>query len=165
MNLVVRRGALRNASSSAYSHKGVLLDVTHCDPQAQVHLRNGSASSDGSAAQTSEARKRQYYARPGHVSFDERSYKLWTPWKGGLQVHQRSRNVCRKGEGGRKHGAERRHQGTSSVSVATQVAISRRVHRYKLPLMGTGNGREEDKEWRIGTNDLGLDFGCTVVLS
>ena len=52
--------------------------MTHADPQAQVHLRNGSATSDGTAAQASEARKRQHYARPGHVSFDERSFKLTT---------------------------------------------------------------------------------------
>ena len=43
-----------------------------------MHLRNGSATSDGTAAQTSEAGKRQRYARPGHVSFDERSFKLTT---------------------------------------------------------------------------------------
>ena len=51
------------------------MDVAHADPQAQVHLR---ADHDGSAAFTSEARKRQHYARPGHVSFDERSHKLTT---------------------------------------------------------------------------------------
>ena len=78
MDVVIRPGALDNASSSAYRHKGILLDVTHADPQAQVHLRSGSATSDGTAAQTSEARKRQHYARPGHVSFDERSFKLTT---------------------------------------------------------------------------------------
>ena len=33
---------------------------------------------DQSAASTSAARKRQHYARPGHVSFDERSHKLAT---------------------------------------------------------------------------------------
>ena len=33
---------------------------------------------DGSAASTSEARKRQHYARPGHVFFDERSHNLST---------------------------------------------------------------------------------------
>ena len=33
---------------------------------------------DPSAARTSEARKRQHYARPGHVSFDERRFKLTT---------------------------------------------------------------------------------------
>ena len=76
MDVVIRPGALDNASSSAYRHKGILLDVTHADPQAQVHLRSGSATSDGTAAQTSETRKRQHYARPGHVSFDERSLKL-----------------------------------------------------------------------------------------
>ena len=56
--------------------KSILLDVTHADPQAQVHLRRGSADHDGSTAFTSEARKRQHYARPGDVSFDERSPKL-----------------------------------------------------------------------------------------
>ena len=44
----------------------------------QVHLRAGSADHDGSAASTSEARKRQHCARPGHVSFDEWSLKLIT---------------------------------------------------------------------------------------
>ena len=44
-----------------------------------MHLRGGSsADHDGSAASTFEARKRQHYARPGHVSFDERSHKLAT---------------------------------------------------------------------------------------
>ncbi|CAM9659389.1 unnamed protein product, partial [Scytosiphon promiscuus] len=78
MDIVIRPGALRNAASSVYRHKGILLDVTHADPQAQVHLRNGSATSDGTAAQASEARKLQHYARPGHVPFDERSFKLAT---------------------------------------------------------------------------------------
>ena len=50
--------------------------VTDADPQSQVHLRAGSADHDISAASTSEARKCQHYARPGHVTFDERSHKL-----------------------------------------------------------------------------------------
>ena len=50
----------------------------NADPQAQVHLRGGSADHDGSASSTSQARKRQHYARPGHVSFNERSHKLAT---------------------------------------------------------------------------------------
>ena len=78
MDIVIRPGTLSNASSSEYRNKGILLDVTHADLQAQVHLRNGSATSDGTAAQASEARKRQHYARPGHVSFDERSFKHTT---------------------------------------------------------------------------------------
>ena len=56
----------------------LLLDVTDADPQVQVHLRGGSADHDGPAASTSEARKRQHCARPGHVSFDERSHELAT---------------------------------------------------------------------------------------
>ena len=61
-----------------YRDKSILLNVTHAYPHAQVHLRGGSADDDGSAALTSEARKRQHYARSGHVSFDERSHKLAT---------------------------------------------------------------------------------------
>ena len=56
IDIVVRPGALANASSSVCRHKGILLDVTHADLQAQVHLRNGSATSDGTAAQASEAK-------------------------------------------------------------------------------------------------------------
>ena len=41
-------------------------------------MRAGSADRNGLAASTSEARKRNHYARPGQVSFDERSYKLAT---------------------------------------------------------------------------------------
>ena len=78
MDIVVRTGALPNALSAEHRNKGMLLDVTHADPQAQVHSRNGSATNDGTAARTAEARKRQHYARPGHVSFDERSFKLTT---------------------------------------------------------------------------------------
>ncbi|CAB1120916.1 unnamed protein product [Ectocarpus sp. CCAP 1310/34] len=147
MDIVIRPGALASASSPAYRHKGILLDVTHADPQAQVHLRNGGATSDGTAAQASEARKRQHYARPGHVSFDERSYKLTT-----LAL----KSFGRLGEEGYEfidelatHAAGGRHGGTMTqkgfykerllqvVSVATQVAISRRVvQRYKLALRG-----------------------------
>ena len=78
MDIVVRRGRLGNAPNPEYSDKFILVDVTHADPQAHVHLQAGSADHGGSAASTSEARKRQHYARPGHVSFDERSHKLTT---------------------------------------------------------------------------------------
>ena len=50
----------------------------HDVPKGTIELRNGSATNDGCAARTSEARKLQHYARPGHVSFDERSFKLTT---------------------------------------------------------------------------------------
>ena len=78
IDIVIRPGALTNASSAEHRTKGILLDVTHADPQAQVHLQNGSATNNGTAAHTSEARKRQHYARPGHVSIDKRSFKLTT---------------------------------------------------------------------------------------
>ena len=76
MGIVVKRGGLRDAPMRESREKSTLLGVTHADPQAQIHLRGGSADLDGSAASTSEARKRHHYARPGHVSFDERSHKL-----------------------------------------------------------------------------------------
>ena len=78
MDIVISRGSLRDAPNREYRDKSILRDVTHADPQAQVHIRGGSADDHGSAASTSEARKRQHCARPGHVSFDERSHKLAT---------------------------------------------------------------------------------------
>ena len=76
MDIVIRRGSLRDAPNREYRDKSILLDVSHADPQAQVHLRGGSADHNGPAASTSEARQRQHRARPGHVSVDERSHKL-----------------------------------------------------------------------------------------
>ena len=66
MDIVVRRG-LRNAPIPEYRDKSIIVDVNQSDPQSQAHLRASSADHDGSAASTSEARKRQHYARPGHV--------------------------------------------------------------------------------------------------
>ena len=54
------------------------LDVICADPQTQIDLRGGSADHDRPAASTSEARRRQRYVRPGHVSFGELSNKLAT---------------------------------------------------------------------------------------
>ena len=78
MDIVVRRSGLRDAPNREYREKSILLDVTHADPHAQVHRRGGSADHDGSPAPTSEVRKRQHYARPGHVPLDERSHNLAT---------------------------------------------------------------------------------------
>ena len=78
MDIVIERGGLRDATSSEYRDKAVLLDVTRADPQARVHTRDGSADQDGSAASTSEARKRNHYARLGQVSFDECNHKRVT---------------------------------------------------------------------------------------
>ena len=157
MGIVIGRGCLRDASTSDLRHKSILIDVTYADPQAGVHLRSGSAEQDGSAASTSEARKHNHYARVGHVSFDERSHKLIT-----LAVESFGRFGRERSEfidqlatsvvGGRDGGAmakkgictERRLQ---KVSVASQVAILRRVHRYKLVLrdrQATRGRREEE---------------------
>ena len=78
MDVVVEAGGLRDATASEYRDEPILLDVTYAAPQAGVHMREGSADRNESAASTSEARKRNHYARPGQVSFDERSYKLAT---------------------------------------------------------------------------------------
>ena len=56
----------------------ILLDVINANPKAGVHMRADSADRGGPAAFNSEARKRNQYALPGQVSFDERSYKLAT---------------------------------------------------------------------------------------
>ena len=61
MDIVTRPGALTNESSAGYRTKGILFDVTHADPQAQVHLR-------WNRSQTSEARKRQHYARQQEIT-------------------------------------------------------------------------------------------------
>ena len=78
MDTVIERGGLRDATSSEYRNKAILLDVTHTDPQARVHMRDGSADRDGSAVSTSEARKRDHHARVGQVSFNEHRHKLVT---------------------------------------------------------------------------------------
>lgn len=41
-------------------------------------MRAGSADRGGSAASTSEARKRNHYTRPGQASFNERGHTLVT---------------------------------------------------------------------------------------
>ena len=128
-----------------------------CGPtKAGVHMLAGSADRNGSATSTSEARKRNHYARPGQVSFDERSYKLATlamessgrlgrgrsdlidqvaaTIVGGTDASSLARKgVCK----------ERLFQ---TISVTTQVAISRRVHRYRLSLRDrqAARGREEE---------------------
>ena len=78
MDIVIERRGLQDASASNFRQKNILIDVTDADPQAGVQLRAGSADQDGSATSTSEARKRNHYARVGHVYFDERSHKLVT---------------------------------------------------------------------------------------
>ena len=137
MGIVIRRGSLRDAPNMEYRDKSILLDVTHADPQAQVHLRGGSADHDGSAASTFEASKRQYYARPGHVFFDERSHKLATlavesfghlGVEGSNFIDQLAASVVGGRDGGSmtREGVVKEHL-LQIISVTTQVVISRRV--------------------------------------
>ena len=157
MDIVIERGGLRDASASDFRHKSRLVDVTYADPQAEVHLRAGSIDQDGSAASTSEARKRNHYARGGHVSIDERSHKLVTlavesfgrlGREGSEFVDQLATSVVGARDGGGT--AEKgicKETILQIVSVTSQVAISRRVHRCKLARRGdqaTRGKREEE---------------------
>lgn len=156
MDIVIERGGLRDATAPEFRCKGILLDVTYADPQAGVHLNAGSADRDGLAASTSEARKRTHYARPGHVSFDERSHKLVTlavesfgrlGQEGSEFIDQLAASVV----GGRDGGSQAKkgickERLLQIISVTAQVAISRRVHRYKLAMRDrqAARGRREE---------------------
>ena len=119
------------------------------------HIRAGSADRDGLAASTSEARKRSHYARPGQVSFDERSCKLATSAvesfgrlgkEGSDRIDQLAASIV-----GGTDGASLTRKGVCKkrllqiISVTAQVVISRRVHRYKLALRDrqAARGRRE----------------------
>ena len=158
MDIVIEAGALIDATASEYRDKLILLDVTYADPQAGVHMRAGSADQNGSAVSTSKARKRNHYARPGQVSFDERSYKLAT-----LAVESFGRlgkegsdlidQVAASIVGGTDTSSLARKDVCNErlfqiIAVATQVAISRRVNRYRLSLRDrqAARGREEEAE-------------------
>ena len=105
-------------------------------------MRGGNADHDGSAAFPPEARRRQHCARPGHVSFDERSHKLVTSTveglgrlgvEGGKFIDQLAASVVGGSDGGsmgRKGDVKERL--LPIVSVTAQVAISRRMSRFKL---------------------------------
>ena len=126
------------------------------DPQAGFHMRAGGADRNGPAASTSEARKRNHYARPGQVSFDERSYKLATlavegfgrlGKEGNDLIDQVAASIV-GGTGGSslaRKGVLKDHL-FPIISVATQVTISCRFHRYRLSLRDrqAARGREDD---------------------
>ena len=111
------------------------------------------------AASTSEARKRQHYDRPGHLSFDERSHKLATlavesfgrfGVEGSNFIDQLAASVV----GGRDGGSMARKGVVKEcllqiIAVTTQVAISRRVARFKLQL----RDRQDIRRSRGGGDD------------
>lgn len=47
MNIDIGRGGLRDAARRGCHDTSILWDVTHRDPQAQVHLRGGGADRSG----------------------------------------------------------------------------------------------------------------------
>ena len=119
-------------------------------------MRTGSTNRNGSAAFTSEARKRNHYAHSGQVSFDECSYKLATlavesfgrlGKEGSDLIDQAAASIV-----GGTDASSLAQQGVSKervfqiISVTTPVAISRMVHRYRLSLRDrqAAKGREEE---------------------
>ena len=167
LGIVSERGGLQDASASDFRHKSVLIDITYADPQAGVHMRVASADQDGSAASTSEARKLNHYARVGHVSFDERSHELVTlavesfrrlGREGSKFIDQLATSVVggRDGRAMAKKGICKERL-LPVVSVTSQVAISRRVHRYKLALRHRQATRERGEEER---GLMPMAWGC-----
>ena len=153
MDIVIEAGGLRDAMASEHRDKSILLDVTYADAQTGAHMRAGSADRNGSEASTSEARKRNHYARPGQVSFDERSYKLAI-----LAVESFGR-LGKEGSDliaasivGETDASSPARKGVCKerlfqiISVTTQVAISRRSHRYRLFLRDRQAARGKEEE-------------------
>ena len=97
------------------------------------HLRAGSADQDGSAASNSEARKRDHYARVGHVPFDDRSHKLVTlavesDGRLGMEGSKFTDQLAASVVGGRDWGAMAKkgickERLLQIISVTSQVAI------------------------------------------
>ena len=113
--------------------------------RACFHLRVGSAGQEGSAISTSEVRKRNLYARPGHVSFDERSNKLVTiaVESFGLPGRERSEFIDQLATGviGGRDGEIMAEKGTCKerllqiISVTSQFASS----RFHVEFTGTSS--------------------------
>ena len=73
MDMVMPAGEVSDPriATRAHSSRASLL-TSH----VALHVRNGSAKFDNSAAATAEMLKSAHYGRPRHVSLDERSLKL-----------------------------------------------------------------------------------------
>ena len=156
MDIVIEAGGLRDATASEHRDKWMLLDVTYADPQAGVHMRTGSADRNGPAASTSEARKRNHCACLGQVSLDECSYKLATLAVESFgRLGEKSSDLIDQVAASIVGGTDAlslarkgvwRERLFQIISVTTLVAISRRVHRFRLSLRDrqAARGREEE---------------------
>ena len=120
-------------------------------------MRVGSADRDGSATSTSEARKRNHYARLGQGSFKERSHKLVTRavknfGRLGKEGSEFSDQLAASIVGGAdgeffpRKGVCKEHL-FQVISVTTQIAVLRRVRQYKLALRDhqAARGRREEE--------------------
>ena len=101
-------------------------------------MNRGSSTNDGVAAAASETRKSAHYARPGNVSFDERSFKLATlavESFGRLGesdykfVDQLASSIAGGVDGERALKGVCEEKLLQIISVTSQVAISRKVSR------------------------------------
>ena len=142
--------------------------VTGACPVATHLILRVNVRTTTTTATTSEARKRNHYARPGQAPFDERSYKLATlvvesfgrpGIKGSDLIDQVAASIV-----GGTDASSLARKGVCMerlfqiISVTTQVAISRRVHRFRLSLR---NRQTEGKGGRIGrTTTTGLGWQC-----
>ena len=122
MDIVIEAGGLRDATAPEYRDKSILLNVTYADPQAGVHMRVGSADRNGSAASTSEARKRNHYVRSSGTGVLRRTQLQTRHPRGGKLWAPRQRRQRPDRSGGGKHrwrdgrtvpSAERRVQGAT----------------------------------------------------
>ena len=146
----------------------ILLDVTYADPQAVGHMRAGSANRDGLATSKSEARKRSHYARPGQVSFDERSYKLatlavesfWAPRKGRQRPDRPDTRKHRRRNGRIVPGEERRLQGTPFPNHLRDHSGNHLTPSASVPTCSEGptgyQGKAGSKR-STPTNDMGVE--------
>ena len=121
MDIVFARG-LRDASASDFTNKHTHRRHLRGPPTTKLGFTCVSEALTKMDQLFPEARKRNHYARPGHVSFDERSHKLFTiamesfgrlGRKGSEFINQLATSDRRKGLGG--HGQERHLQGTHST--------------------------------------------------
>ena len=168
---VVVRGTSRRCEREVHLDKPILLDVTHADSQAQVHLRRGSADHEGSAASTSMAGKRQHYARLRRVSFDERSRELDALAVEsfgclGVESSKFIDQVAVSVEGGADGGSMPKKGVVKEfllqiVSVTAQLINSRRVSCFKLQFTGSPGSKKETEGGRGGV----LIFSCFIHLT
>ena len=161
---------MQTAQSNPHPHKGILLDVTHADPQASTTTHanwqrdqrwNRRPSLRGAKASALRSSRTSVLWRAQLKTYYLSGGKLWPPRGGGLRIHRRTSDALCRREAWRNDDPQKRackERLLQVVSVATRVAISRRVQRYKQArstwaTKSGGQTNEIDIE-HIDTNDL-----------